>query len=123
MHREPGMPRKPRPHVWVLVRRIIVRDQMQLEIWLRFAVDLLEKAQPFDTGVVRFCAVMSLPVSSKSDDQTRGDEPILKPDDGHNMSTPKRRFDPPNPAADANAQILLAAYLVSSAMNASAISP
>ena len=37
----------------MLVGGVVVGDQMQIELARRLAIDLLEKAQPFDMGVVR----------------------------------------------------------------------
>ena len=38
---------KPRLHFWMLVRGVVVDDQMQLKMLGRFSIDLLEKLQPF----------------------------------------------------------------------------
>src|SRR5947208_1394231 len=40
----------------MLVRGVVVSDQMQIELARRLAVNLLEKAQPFDMGVARLGA-------------------------------------------------------------------
>lgn len=47
MHVEAFVLLKPRPHFWMLVRGVVVDDQMQLKMLGRFAIDLLEKLQPF----------------------------------------------------------------------------
>ena len=47
MHVEAFMFFQPRLHFWMLVRGVVVDDQMQLKALGRFAIDLLEKLQPF----------------------------------------------------------------------------
>ncbi|VVQ28128.1 hypothetical protein PS943_00721 [Pseudomonas fluorescens] len=47
MHVEAFVLLKPRLHFWMLVRGIVVDDQMQLKMLGRFSIDLLEKLQPF----------------------------------------------------------------------------
>lgn len=47
MHVEAFVLLKPRPHFGMLVRGVVVDDQMQLKMLGRFAVDLFEKLQPF----------------------------------------------------------------------------
>ncbi len=47
MHVEAFVLLKPRLYFWMLVRGIVVGDQMQLKMLERFAIDLLEKLQPF----------------------------------------------------------------------------
>ena len=44
MHREARMLRQPRLHLRMLVRGVVVGDQMQVEPTRRLAIDLLEKA-------------------------------------------------------------------------------
>ena len=40
----------------MLVRGVVVGNQMQVELVRRLAVNLLEKAEPFDMGVARLGA-------------------------------------------------------------------
>ena len=47
MHVEAFVLLKPRLHFRMLVRGIVVDDQMQLKMLGRFSIDLLEKLQPF----------------------------------------------------------------------------
>ncbi|AOZ13603.1 hypothetical protein AA042_13825 [Pseudomonas lundensis] len=52
MHVEAFVLLKPCLHFWMLVRGVVVDDQMQLEMLGRFAIDLLEKLQPFPMQVL-----------------------------------------------------------------------
>lgn len=47
MHVQASVLLKPRLHYWMLVRGIIVHNQMPLKMLGRFSIDLLEKLQPF----------------------------------------------------------------------------
>ena len=47
MHVEPGMPGEPGPHFGVLVGRIVVGDEMQVEMRRRLLIDQLEELEPF----------------------------------------------------------------------------
>ena len=48
-------------HLWMLVRGIVVRDQMEVEVRGRLAIDLLQETQPFDVSVARLGARDQLP--------------------------------------------------------------
>src|SRR6185312_16933923 len=50
---KPGVPFEPGPHLGMLVRRIVVDDQMQLSASRGLAVDLVEKADEFLTPMAR----------------------------------------------------------------------
>ena len=63
MHFEARVLLQPGPYLWMLVRGVIVGDQMQVEAARRLAIDLLEKAQPFDMGMVRLGPGYQFPVS------------------------------------------------------------
>src|SRR5262245_8165278 len=53
MEVEPGMPFEPGPHLRMLMRRIVVDDQVQLSAGRGFAVDLVEEADEFLMPVAR----------------------------------------------------------------------
>ncbi len=52
MHMEALMFRQPSLHLCVLVCRIVIHDQMQLEVLGRFLVDFLEESQPLLMAVL-----------------------------------------------------------------------
>ncbi len=52
MHMEARMFRQPSLHFCVLVCRIVIHDQMQLEVLGRFLVDFLEESQPLLMAVL-----------------------------------------------------------------------
>ena len=52
MHLEARDASAARPAPWMLVRGVVVGDQMDVEAVRRLAFDLLQEAQPFDMGVV-----------------------------------------------------------------------
>lgn len=47
MHVDAFMFFQPCLHFWMLVRGVVIDDQMQLKMFGRFSIDLLEKFQPF----------------------------------------------------------------------------
>jgi hypothetical protein len=53
VHLEARMLLQPRSHLWMFVRGVVVRDQMQLEVGRRVAINLLQEAQLFDLRVAR----------------------------------------------------------------------
>lgn len=52
MHMEALMFRQPSLHLGMLVRRIVIHDQMQLEVLGGFLVDFLEESQPLLMAVL-----------------------------------------------------------------------
>ena len=56
MNMETRMPRQPTAHALLLVGAVVVHDQVQRQDLGRLPVDLLEKAQPFDVGMMRLQA-------------------------------------------------------------------
>jgi hypothetical protein len=47
------MPLQPVAHLFVLVGRVVVHNQMELQVCGRFPADLFQKAPPLDMGVAR----------------------------------------------------------------------
>ena len=45
------MTAKPRLDLWMLVGGVVILDQVDVEVFGRFAIDLLQEPQPFDMGV------------------------------------------------------------------------
>ena len=60
VHVEPLVPLQPNLHLRVLVRAIVVRDDVHREILRDLAVDLLEEPQPLQMGVLALGAVDQL---------------------------------------------------------------
>lgn len=52
MHMETRMFRQPSLHFCMLVRRVVIHDQMQLEVFGSFLVDFLEERQPLLMAVL-----------------------------------------------------------------------
>ena len=62
MQVEAWMLGQPRFDLGVLMRRVVIQDQMQLSIWLRLPIDELEKLQPFLMPVSRLALADDLAV-------------------------------------------------------------
>lgn len=56
MHVQAWVPFQPYPHLGVSVGDVVVRDQRQVEVVRRLAIDLLEETKPLDVGVARLSA-------------------------------------------------------------------
>ena len=56
MHMKSRMLAQPRLDLRMLVRAVVVRDQVNIQPLGRFTVDLLEKSQPFHMSVLAFSA-------------------------------------------------------------------
>lgn len=72
MHVEPWMLGQPRLHCRMLVRGVVVSDQMQHLVLGRLAVDLLEKLQPLDVGVALLALANDLTVEHIERGEQRG---------------------------------------------------
>ena len=62
MHVEAFMLFQPRLHFWMLVRGVVVDDQMQLKMPGRFSIDLLEKLQPLLMPMLALNAADQMPL-------------------------------------------------------------
>lgn len=63
MHVEAFVFLKPGLHFWMLVRGIVVDDQMQLKMLGRFSIDLFEKLQPLLMPMLALNAADQMPLA------------------------------------------------------------